>query len=80
VGSEVSSTTIQEYFKKSKGWVSQVMNGKNGDGGLLGKMPNVIEEDVTVKDEMENIRRKMYRFIGEWNELAVYEKIAQIID
>jgi hypothetical protein len=30
--------------------------------------------------EMESIRRKMYRFVGEWNELAVYEKIAQIID
>ena len=56
------------------------MNGKNGDGGLLGKMPNVIEEDVTSKDEMESIRKKMYRFVGEWNDLAIYEKIAEIID
>lgn len=72
--------SIQEYFKKSKQWVSRVMNGKNGDGGLLGKMPNVIEEDVTSKDEMESIRKKMYRFVGEWNDLAIYEKIAEIID
>lgn len=71
---------IQEYFKKSKQWVSWVMNGKNGNGGLLSKMPNVIEEDVTTKDEMESIRRKMYRFVGEWNDLAIHEKIAEIID
>ena len=72
--------SIQEYFKKSKQWVSWVMNGKNGDGGLLSKMPNVIEEDVTSKDEMESIRKKMYWFVGEWNDLAIYEKIAEIID
>ena len=77
---EVSSNTIQEYFKKSKQWVSWVMNGKNGDGGLLSKMPNVIEEDVTTKDEMESIRRKVYRFVGEWNDPAIDEKIAEIID
>ncbi len=80
VGTEVSSNTIQEYFKKSKQWVSWVMNGKNGDGGLLSKMPNVIEEDVTTKDETESVRKKMYRFVGEWNDLAIYEKIAEIID
>ncbi len=82
VGSEVSSNTIQEYFKKSKQWVLQVMNGKNGDGGLLSKMPNVIEEDVTAKDEkeMESVHRKMYRFVGEWNDFAISEKIAEIID
>jgi hypothetical protein len=79
VGTEVSGNTIQEYFKKSKQWVSWVMNGKNGDGGLLSKLPNVIEEDVTTKDEMESIRRKMYRFVGEWNDLAIYEKLAEII-
>ncbi len=80
VGYDVSSNTIQEYFKKSKQWVSWVMNGKDGDGGLLSKMPNVVEEDVTTKDETESVRKKMYRFVGEWNELAVYEKIAEIID
>lgn len=80
VGCEVSSNTIQEAFKKSKGWVSQVMNGHKGDSGLLAKMPNVVEEDVTTKDDTESIRRKMYRFVGEWNELAVYEKIAEIIE
>ncbi len=80
VGYEVSSNTIQEYFKKSKQWVSLVMNGKNGDGGLLSKMPNVIEEDVITKDETESVRKKMYRFVGEWNELVIYEKIAEIID
>ncbi|MFA4936588.1 MAG: bifunctional DNA primase/polymerase, partial [Candidatus Methanoperedens sp.] len=80
VGYDVSSNTIQEYFKKSKQWVSWVMNGKNGDGGLLSKMPNVIEEDVIKKDGTESVRKKMYRFVGEWNELAIYEKIAEIID
>lgn len=80
VGYDVSSNTIQEYFKKSKQWVSWVMNGKNGEGGLLSKMSNVIEEDVITKDETENIRKKMYRFVGGWNERAIYEKIAEIID
>ncbi len=82
VGKEVSSHAIQEYFKKSKQWVSWVMNGKNGDGGLLSKMPNVIEEDVTAKGEkeIESVHRKMYRFVGEWNDFAISEKIAQIID
>ncbi len=78
VGCDVSSNTIQEYFKKSKGWVSQVMKGKNGDGGLLSKMPNVVEEDVTTKDETESVRKKMYRFVGEWNELAVSEGYSRV--
>ncbi len=65
VGSEVSSNAIQEYFKKSKGWVSQVMNGKNGDGGLLGKMANIVEEDVTTKDEMEMKKRSI-----EWVQIS----------
>ena len=77
---DVSSNTIQEYFKKSNQWVSWVMNGKNMDGGLLSKMPNVIEEDVITKDETETVHRKMYKFVGEWNELAIYEKIAEIFD
>jgi hypothetical protein len=79
-GCEVSSNTIQEYFKKSKQWVTLVMNGGNRDGGLPSKMPNVVEEDVTTKDEMESVPIKMYRFVGEWNELGIYEKIAEIID
>ncbi len=80
MGSEVSNNAIQEAFKKSKQWVTLVMNGRNGDGGLMGKMPNVIEEDVTTKDEKESIRRKIHRFVGEWNDLAIYEKIAEIVD
>jgi hypothetical protein len=80
VGHDASSNTIQEYFKKSKQWVSRVMNGNNGDGGLLSKMPNVIEEDVITKDETKSVCRKMYRFVGEWNELDIYKKIAEIID
>ncbi len=80
VGGKVSSNTIQEYFRKSRQWVLQVMNGKNGDGGLLSKMPNVIEEDVITKDEIESIHKKMYRFIGEWNELDTHEKMAEIIE
>ena len=80
MGNEVSGNAIQEAFKKSKQWGTLILNGRNGDSGLLGKMPNVIEEDMTSIDEMENIRRKMYRFCGEWNELAIYEKIGEIID
>lgn len=76
VDTEVSSNTIQEYFNKSKQWVSWVMNGKNEDGGLLSKMPNVIEGDVTTKDETESVRKKMYRFVGEWNEMP-FTKRAQ---
>ena len=30
--------------------------------------------------ETESVRKKMYRFVGEWNELEIYEKIAEIID
>ena len=57
-----------------------ILNGRNGDNGLLGSIPNVVEEDVTIIDEVENIHRKMYRFVGEWNDPAIYETIAEIID
>lgn len=80
VGSEAFSNTIQEAFKKSKQCITLEMNDRNGDDVLLGKMPNVIEEDVTTNDEMESIRRKRYGFVGKWNELSIYEKIAEIID
>lgn len=55
-------------------------DGMNGDGGLLSKMPNVVEEDVTIYDEAESICRRMYGFVGGWNELVIYEKISEIID
>ena len=80
MGYDVSSNTIQEYFKKSNQWVSWVMNGRNGEGGLLCKISNIIEEDITMKDEMKSIRRKVYRFVGEWKDLTIYEKIAEIIE
>lgn len=56
------------------------MNCRNGEGGLLGKMLNVVEEDVTTKTEMKSIRGKIYRFVGEWNQPTIYEKITKIID
>ncbi len=43
-------------------------------------MPHVIEKEVTTKDEMESICMKKYRFVGEWCEIAIDEKIAEIID
>jgi hypothetical protein len=55
-----------------------VLEGKDGDGGLLGKSQNVIEEDVTTKDDIESVRKKMYRFVGEWDEFACYSKVAWI--
>jgi hypothetical protein len=77
---EASGNTIQEFFGKSRMWVTRVMNGRNGDGGLLTKMPNVHFEDVTTKDETESVRKSVYRFVGEWDEFACYEKIARIDD
>jgi hypothetical protein len=77
---EASGNTIQEFFGKSRMWVTRVMNGRNGDGGLLTKMPNVHFEDVTTKDETESVRKSVYRFVGEWDEFACYEKIATIDD
>lgn len=77
---EASGNTIQGYFNKSRGWVTRIMNGRNGDGGLLEKLPNITLEDVTTKDETESIRKQVYRFVGEWDEFACYEKVATIDD
>lgn len=78
--SSVTSEDLQRKFEKSKGWVSQIFNGKNGDGGLLQKLPNVVEDDVSKKDGDESsTRRKEYRFMGDWNELSLYESIAHIV-
>jgi len=76
----VTSEDIQKQFDKSKGWVSQIFNGKNGDGGLLQKLPNIVEDDVSKKEgDDETRRRKEYRFNGNWNELELYESIASIV-
>ena len=77
---EASANTIQEYFGKSHTWVMNIMNGRNGDGGLLSKMPNIQLDDVTTKDETESVRKKVYRFVGDWDEFSCYEKVATIDD
>jgi hypothetical protein len=77
---EASGNAIQEYFGKSRSWVTQIMNGKNGDGGLLAKNSHIILEDVTTKDETESIRKQVYRFVGEWNEFEYYDVVATIDD
>lgn len=77
-GGTVTSDLLQDKFGKSKGWVSQVFNGKNGEGGLLQKLSNIVEDDVTTKDEDESIRKKEYRFVGTWDEFSMYEKVAEI--
>ncbi len=38
-----------------KQWGTLILNGRNGDSGLLGSIPNVVEEDVTIIDEVESI-------------------------
>ncbi len=77
---EAQSSTIQEFFKKSQAWVMHTMNGRNGDGGLLSKMPNITVEDITTRDETESVHKKVYRFVGEWDELSCYETVATIDD
>jgi hypothetical protein len=49
MGCEVSGNAIQEAFKKNKEWGTLVMNGRNGDDMLLGKMPNVVEPAIYEK-------------------------------
>ncbi len=78
IGLSVTSDILQERFGKSKGWVSQILNGRNGDGGLLQKMSNIVEDDITKKDETETIRKKEYRFVGRWDELSIYDAVAVI--
>jgi hypothetical protein len=73
-----SSESIQEYFHRSHTWVWQIMNGRKGEGGLLSKMPNIVKDDVTTKDDTESIRGLRYRFVGDWNPFACYEKVAII--
>ncbi len=75
----VTSDELQLKFGKSKGWVSQVFKGKNGNGGLLSKSPNIIEEDISTKDESDTVRKKHYKFVGEWNELSLYDAVAVIV-
>jgi len=76
----VTSEDIQKKFDKSKGWVSQIFNGKNGSGGLLQKLSNIVEDDISKKEgDDETTRRKEYRFMGNWNELELYSNIATII-
>jgi hypothetical protein len=77
--STLTSDELQTKFNKSKGWVSQIFNGKNGSGGLLSKSPNIIEEDISTKDETDTVRKKHYKFIGEWNELSLYDAVAEIV-
>lgn len=74
----MTSEILQNHFDKSKGWVSQVFNGKNGNGGLLSKLPNIVEDDVSKKDESDTTRRKEYRFEGDFNEFSLYANIATI--
>lgn len=75
----VTSDELQEKFNKSKGWVSQIFNGKNGNGGLLSKSPNIIEDDISTKDDTDTIRKKHYKFVGEWNELSLYDMVAELV-
>jgi hypothetical protein len=49
MGSEVSGNAIPEASKKNKEWGTLVMNGRNGDYMLLGKMPNVVEPAIYEK-------------------------------
>lgn len=73
-----SSNKIQTALMKSKTWVSFVLNGRDGKGGLLSKMSQVVEYDITIKDDTDLTRKKEYHFVGDWDPLSVYTKIAEI--
>jgi len=73
-----SSNTIQTSLKKSKAWVSYILNGRGGKAGLLSKMSQIVEDDISVREDTETTRKKEYRFVGEWDPLAIYDKIAMV--
>lgn len=83
----LSRSEIQERVGISKGRLSQILNGKKGKSGLLLKVRELVEEDVT--DTMEawdsgssgmrrSLRKKILKLKHGYNPIHNYEAIVRL--
>ncbi len=74
---ECSLNTLQKTTGLSKGRLSQILHGKNGNGGLLEKVDTLMEEDVTQKINDQYYRQKAYT-VGNFNPFGNFEKVVSL--